>query len=69
MIKFIFIIILIVIIVIRRRSLQIFYYNLIFVIRIMIVGMFIFKDLRIWGRVRVRLGLNYYSIYLIILSL
>lgn len=65
MIKFIFMAIFIRLIIVNFR--QVFYYNLMFLIRLIIIRIFIFKDLRLWERIRIGLGLNYYSFYLIIL--
>lgn len=68
MIKFIFIIVTLGGLLFTQ-SLQMFIYNIIFLIRLIIGRVFIFKDLGLWVRVSLGFGVNYYSVYLIILRL
>lgn len=66
MIKFIFIIIFIRLMYINRIR-QIFYYNLIFLMGVIITRIFIYKDSRLWEIIRIGFALNYYSFCLVIL--
>lgn len=67
MIKFLLIIIFIGFMLVKNYIL-IFYYNLCYLIRFMIVFVYIFKDIK-WNMISLEFSCNYYSIWLIILSL
>lgn len=67
MIKFLLIIIFIRLILVKNQIL-IFYYNLCYLIRFMIIFIYIYKDIK-WNIISLIFRCNYYSIWLIILSL
>lgn len=67
MIKFILIVIFIGLILIKNQIL-IFYYNLCYLIRFIVIFIYIFKDIK-WNIISLEFRCNYYSIWLIILSL
>ena len=67
MIKFIIIIIFINFIVLYNNIIM-FYYNLCYLLRFILIFFFICKDVE-WFNIIIRLGCNYYSIILVILSL
>lgn len=67
MIKFVLIVIFISLILIKNQIL-IFYYNLCYFIRFIIIFVYIYKDVK-WSLISLVFRCNYYSIWLIILSL
>lgn len=67
MIKFLLIVIFICLILIKNQIL-IFYYNLCYLIRFIVIFIYIFKDIK-WNIISLVFRCNYYSIWLIILSL
>lgn len=67
MIKIFFIIIFLILIIIKNKIL-IFYYNLCYLIRFIILFLYIFKD-NIWINISFYFGIRYYSIILIILRI
>lgn len=67
MIKFLLIVIFISLILVKNQIL-IFYYNLCYLIRFMVIFMYIYKDIK-WNIISLVFRCNYYSIWLIILSL
>lgn len=68
MIKLIFIVIFIKLILLKNKII-IFYYNLCFFIRFIIIMFYIFKEDGIWSRIIINYGLEFYSIWLIILRI
>lgn len=68
MIKLIFIVIFIKLILLRNKII-IFYYNLCFFIRFMMIIFYMFKEERIWCGISINYGLEFYSIWLIILRI
>lgn len=68
MIKFILIVIFIGLIILIKNQLLIFYYNLCYLIRFMVIFIYMYKDIK-WRSISLIFRCNYYSIWLIILSL
>nr|YP_010014997.1 NADH dehydrogenase subunit 4 [Crematogaster teranishii]QOI14035.1 NADH dehydrogenase subunit 4 [Crematogaster teranishii] len=69
MMKFFFMMFFMSLMLINESSMVLmFYYNTMFLMSFMMISMFMFKDLSLWESVSMSFGLNYYSIYLIILS-
>jgi len=66
MIKFIIIVMFINLIVIYNR-IGIFYYNLCYLLRFLLIFFYMEKDIE-WFNIMISLGCNYYSIILLILS-
>lgn len=67
MIKFLLIVVFISIILVKNQIL-IFYYNLCYLIRFIVIFIYIYKDIK-WSIISFIFSCNYYSIWLIILSL
>lgn len=68
MIKFLLIVIFINLIILIKNQILIFYYNLCYLISFLIIFIYIYKDIK-WNIISLIFRCNYYSIWLIILSL
>lgn len=68
MIKFLLIVVFIILMLLKKNQILIFYYNLCYLIRFIVIFMYIYKDIK-WSMISLIFRCNYYSIWLIILSL